>query len=251
MLTRYVLGRKRDPTEPYQSLRHSSRHHHVALGARMPHIASAIRTQRLLTLQRLMLPEDERSLWAPLVLMQFVACMGYLYRDSHPFDAPKVRHAAKLVKHAVGREWCLHGAGNGLRALRDFMTPSGHWKTIKDVVTPFENWPRRDVRDLAMHTPAQSRPHPLLSTTRRTNDDVKTYLADMRRLLAAAAPVHAHVWFRLVMRMLPVNSRTHYIQHQEPGAIVCSHGCGAVETEMHAFFACPYIHPIWEWHDKA
>ncbi|KDO22559.1 hypothetical protein SPRG_12538 [Saprolegnia parasitica CBS 223.65] len=47
---------------------------------------------------------------------------------------------------------------------------------------------------------------------------------------------------RLVMRMLPVNSRLHYyIEHQEPAAILCIHGCGAVETEVHAFFACPYL----------
>ncbi|ETV95722.1 hypothetical protein H310_10795 [Aphanomyces invadans] len=83
MPTRYVVGRKRDPTEPYQSLLHVSWHHNAAC---VPHIASAIRTQRLLTLQRLMLPADERPMWAPLVLEQFAACMGFLHRDSHPFD---------------------------------------------------------------------------------------------------------------------------------------------------------------------
>ncbi|EQC37008.1 hypothetical protein SDRG_05825 [Saprolegnia diclina VS20] len=384
MLTRYVLGRKRDPTEPYQSLLHASWNHHIGLGAGIPHIASAIRTQRLLTLQRLMLPEEVRPLWAPLVLAQFEECMGHLYRESHPFDflcyvphwgtkwittsklhpfwfdvwrqwsktawakrvavpptydmvtnmpvwlttyepmaIDTIRHAAKCDKHAQGRAWCLHGAGNGFRALRDFMTPSGHWftwtelaarmrqgnpatrvhlhrqgrivvsaardiaaaykhlcvvydqvrrlhdirtdvllprpamtthpfrKLVKDVVQPFQNWPRRDVRDLAMHAPAPRCPHPLLSTTRRTVDDVETYLADLRYLMRVAAPVHADVWFRLVLRMLPVNSRMYYFQHQEPEAILCRHGCGVVERVVHAFFKCPYIHPIWKWHDKA
>ncbi|RHY23647.1 hypothetical protein DYB32_009101 [Aphanomyces invadans] len=82
MLTRYVLGRKRDPTEPYQSLLHVSWHHNAALGAGVPHIASAIRTQRLLTQQRLMLPAAVGAL----VLEQFAACMGFLHHDSHPFD---------------------------------------------------------------------------------------------------------------------------------------------------------------------
>ncbi|ETV95721.1 hypothetical protein H310_10794 [Aphanomyces invadans] len=201
-----------------------------------------------------------------------------------PMAVDGIRHTAKRVKHAQGRQWCLYGARNGFRALRDFMTPSGHWltwqqlaarmrvhnpatrvhlnragritasaardtaaaykhlsavydqKTIKDVVTPFEQWPRRDVRDMTMHTPESNRTHPMLSDIHRTEAEVETYLADMRRLLTAAAPVHTDVWFRLMMKMLMVTSRRHYIQHREPEAILCTHGCGDVETEMHPFF---------------
>ncbi|OQR88876.1 hypothetical protein ACHHYP_06578 [Achlya hypogyna] len=384
MLTRYVLGRKRDPTEPYRSLLHASWHHDVALGAGVPRIASTIRTQRLLALQQLMRQDDERLLWVPLVLEQFATCMGFLHRDSHPFDflfyQPHIgskwikastlhafwfdvwrhwsktvwakgvaatpsydmvtnkpvwlttykpmaigatRHASKLVRVARGRRWFLYGASNGFRALRDFMAPSGFWyswpqlatlmrrnnpgtrvhmgrggritvsapphgaavykhlcavydnvrrqynvrtntllprpeitghpfrKLVKDEVLPFERWPRRDVRDLALHTPKPSRRHPLLSTSRPTLPDVKAFIKRTRKLLCVATPVHADVWHRLVMRMLPVNVRMAYKQHADPAIILCSHGCGAVETELHAFFTCPRIYPIWEWHDAA
>ncbi len=384
MLTRYVLGRKLDLTAPYRSLLHVSWHHDAKLGAGIPHIASTIRTQRLLALQQLMQPAAVRPLWAPLVLDQFAACMGSLYRESHPFDfllyspqisskwikttelhpfwvdvwrqwsktpmasriaAPPsydtvmnmpvwltaygpmandtVRHAAQLVRLARGRRWFLHGASRGFRSLRDFMAPNGRWytwselahamgrdnpstrvhldaagqiavsaaphgsavykhvtavynnvrrqhqvrtdvmlsqppltghpfyKTIKGAAVPFELWPRHDVRALAKHPPAATRPHPLQTPTRRSLTDVKVFVKATRRLLRDATPVHADVWHRLVMHTLPVNSRMAYRQLEDPSAILCSHGCGAVESEIHAFFACPKIYPVWEWHKAA
>ncbi|RHY15136.1 hypothetical protein DYB25_000083 [Aphanomyces astaci] len=384
LLTRYVLGRKRDPHENYRSLLHTSWHHDSALGAGAPHLASGIRTQRLLVLQRLMLPVDERPLWAPLVLAQFAECMGALFRASHPYDflfylphqgtkwltltalhpfwvsvwrewsktpmtqrvgvlpsfdkamnmpvwlttygpmaVGPIRHASKLVRVARGRRWCLNGARNGLHALRDFTTPGGAWltwqqfvgrmrirntatrvylsrhgritlavapnsravyahltavyntlrqsyrvrtdvvlprppetahpfaTTIKNHVVPFERWPRANVKKLAYHAPKPTRTHPLISATRPTLAHVRTYLSTSRQLLRAATPVHADVWLRLVLRMLPVNARLPFTQHIEPDVIFCSHGCSAVETELHAFYTCPKIEPLWAWLDTS
>ena len=48
-------------------------------------------------------------------------------------------------------------------------------------------------------------------------------------------PVQGDVWLRLLYRMLPVNSRFYYLQPSQPTAVCCAYGCGAVETEHHAF----------------
>ncbi|RHZ02816.1 hypothetical protein DYB31_007342 [Aphanomyces astaci] len=51
--------------------------------------------------------------------------------------------------------------------------------------------------------------------------------------------------------MLPVNCRFAHLQLERPDAICCAYGCGAVETQYHAFHACPHIHPVWSFHRDA
>ncbi|RLO10915.1 hypothetical protein DYB28_012980 [Aphanomyces astaci] len=51
--------------------------------------------------------------------------------------------------------------------------------------------------------------------------------------------------------MLPVNCRFAYLQVERPDAICCTYGCGQVETQHHAFHACPRIHPVWSFHRDA
>ena len=51
-----------------------------------------------------------------------------------------------------------------------------------------------NVKKLAAHAPKPNRMHPLISTARPALAHVQTYLTTSRRLLRAAAPVHADVW---------------------------------------------------------
>jgi hypothetical protein len=51
--------------------------------------------------------------------------------------------------------------------------------------------------------------------------------------------------------MLPVNCRFAYLQVEQPAAICCAYGCGQVETQHHALYACPQVHPVWAFHRGA
>jgi hypothetical protein len=88
MVNKFVLGRKTLPTDSYRSLVHSSWQFDKRLGLGVPHIASTIRTQRLLRLQSIMVqyPGGSEPSWSTLVLRQFARTMGKLHRRDHPYD---------------------------------------------------------------------------------------------------------------------------------------------------------------------
>ncbi|RHY71906.1 hypothetical protein DYB34_012972, partial [Aphanomyces astaci] len=122
---------------------------------------------------------------------------------------------------------------------------------VKDTPTPFELWPRPMVVALAYHAPASEVSHPMTSTTRTTTALIQSYVRRVRRTCRLPPPLHGDVWLRLLFRMLPVNCRFAYLQVERPDAICCTYGCGQVETQHHAFHACPRIHPVWSFHRDA
>ena len=383
MVNRYVLGRKTTPTDRHHSLLPTPLQFDRKLGLGLPHVASRIRAQRLLLLQRAMtVPPTHRPLWQPLVLRQFERSMGRLYRESSPFDfllyhphykskwlmlweihplwidvwrqwtatppdqriqlplspattmqlpvwlttyEPTLAHgkcAAAMVNSPPTRRWCTHGVSNQLRCLADLVAVHGRWPTraefvammshgnpaarveigndgrmqwapvhrsgmiynhltsvyatvqglnqvppptspapptarhpfyglAKDTPVPFELWPRRMVLALAYHAPATAVHHPMSSSARTTTADLHSYARRVRRTCRIPPPVQGDVWLRLLFRMLPVNCRFFYLQAERPDAICCAYGCGVVETQHHAFHACPHIHPVWSFHRDA
>ncbi|RHY75448.1 hypothetical protein DYB30_006450 [Aphanomyces astaci] len=121
----------------------------------------------------------------------------------------------------------------------------------KDAPVPFESWPRRMVLALAHHAPIHEGHHPMSSTARATTAAIHSYVKRVRRTCRIPPPVQGDVWLRLLFRMLPVNCRFAHLQLERPDAICCAYGCGAVETQYHAFHACPHIHPVWSFHRDA
>ncbi|KAF0708723.1 hypothetical protein AaE_013111 [Aphanomyces astaci] len=119
---------------------------------------------------------------------------------------------------------------------------------VKDVAQPFELWPRSFVMNLAYHAPAEPVRHPMTNANHDTPTTLRSYLQRVRQTCRTPPPVQGDVWLRLLFHMLPVNSRFAYLQSTRPDAICCAYGCGAVETQSHAFYSCPHVHPIWTFH---
>jgi hypothetical protein len=122
---------------------------------------------------------------------------------------------------------------------------------IKDQVVPFELWPRRVVVKMSYHGPVPTKSHPTQSHARPDYPAARTYMKRFRRSMSLLSPVHADVWLRLVLRMIPVNSRFMYRQEVDPDSPMCSHGCGVHETERHAFHDCTKVLRVWDTHSAA
>ncbi|KDO25358.1 hypothetical protein SPRG_09183 [Saprolegnia parasitica CBS 223.65] len=93
--------------------------------------------------------------------------------------------------------------------------------------------------------------HPMVSAARTTPSALSSYLRRVRRTCGLAPPVQSDVWLRLLFNMLPVNSRFAYLQRQRPDAICCAYGCGAAESQQHAFYDCEVVHQVWALHAGA
>ncbi|OQR88803.1 hypothetical protein THRCLA_10092 [Thraustotheca clavata] len=122
---------------------------------------------------------------------------------------------------------------------------------VKDNVQPFQRWPRRLIIDLACHAPSVVVQHPMASTQRSTDADLKRYVRLVRRTCRKPPSLQADVWLRLLYNMLPVNSRFYYLQVAQPTAVCCAYGCGAVEAQLHAFHQCSHINHVWQFHARA
>ncbi|KAG9412904.1 hypothetical protein AC1031_015795 [Aphanomyces cochlioides] len=74
----------------------------------------------------------------------------------------------------------------------------------------------------------------------------------VKPLMRYPTRVQADVWWRILFRMLPVNSRFFFLQDTNPSIIECSFpGCSAVETIQHILFDCKFVKPVWNWHQAA
>ncbi|KAF0691075.1 Aste57867_17633 [Aphanomyces stellatus] len=125
--------------------------------------------------------------------------------------------------------------------------------TMNGVPTPFHLWPHGYVRSICFHAPSMSKPHPLLSSSRKTLPQIQRYIRHtLRPLLAIPPPIYADVWWRVLFRMLPTNYKYFFLQTTNPRIMECSYpGCSAVETEQHILFDCHYVQPIWSMHRRA
>ncbi|ETV71808.1 hypothetical protein H257_12952 [Aphanomyces astaci] len=104
---------------------------------------------------------------------------------------------------------------------------------------------------LSYHAPATETPHPMSSTARATAAALHNYARRVRQTCRLPPPVHGDAWLRLLFHMLPVNCRFAYLQVERSNVICCAYGCGGVETQHHAFHACPLIHRVWAFHSDA
>jgi len=123
--------------------------------------------------------------------------------------------------------------------------------TINDHITPFELWPRKLVVAMAQHGPIPTAPHPAYTTARPCHATAKTYMRQLKSSLRLLTPVHADVWFRATMKMLPVNARYKHRPDVEPALIRCPHGCDHDETIEHTLHACPKVTALWQLHQAA
>jgi len=122
---------------------------------------------------------------------------------------------------------------------------------IKDQDTPFELWPRRVVVAMAYHGPRLAAPHPTSTPARVGYVESRKYMDLLKQSLRLLTPVHADVWFRATMKMLPVHARYHYMRDHHPEIVLCSHGCGGEETIAHTLRDCAKVAPLWELHEAA
>ncbi|KAH9118039.1 hypothetical protein LEN26_012282 [Aphanomyces euteiches] len=93
-----------------------------------------------------------------------------------------------------------------------------------------------------------------MSSDSRNNDlAIKKYInTTVKPLMRYPTPLQADVWWRILFRMLPVNSRFFFLQDTNPSIIECSFpGCSAVETMQHILFDCKFVKPVWNWHQAA
>ncbi|RHY37861.1 hypothetical protein DYB38_006892 [Aphanomyces astaci] len=240
-----------------------------------------------------------------------------------PMHYGRLKYSACLASAPNIRRWCLQGASNGLRSLKDFLNTDGSWPTqamfisrmsqgnpaarvrlnaargrmeftaieravpiylhltqvyeqvrglfnlragarspgiprtnhpffgtVKETSQCFCSWPKKKLFSLAYHAPPVTS-HPAKSATRVTPEDWTKYMRFVRRACRAPTPVQGDVWLRLILHMLPVNSRFAYKQLTDPEAITCVYGCGNVETEHHAFHTCNEVFPTWQFHARA
>lgn len=116
---------------------------------------------------------------------------------------------------------------------------------------PFETWSHRILSKAAYCGPHPTRNHPSQPPDQTDMTAAKTFMRQFRRAMRLLTPTHADVWVRIILRMIPVNGRFAFRQHIIPNATDCSHRCGDVETEEHAFHTCSKIQPLWSTHTRA
>jgi len=122
---------------------------------------------------------------------------------------------------------------------------------VKEHLAPFELWPRRLLVKMARHGPIPTEPHPTATPSRTGHDAARVYMNKVRESARLLTPVHADVWFRAAMHMLPVNARYSYLRDTDPGMVWCSHGCASDETIQHVLHGCVKTAPLWALHTAA
>jgi hypothetical protein len=121
---------------------------------------------------------------------------------------------------------------------------------VQGVPLAFPLWPRRYIKTICFHGVRPTKPHPMASSSRSTETQLRTYLRrHVNPTLAHLPPLYADVWWRILFRMMPVNYRYFFLQNTNPHIMECSYpGCSEVENERHAFFGCRFVLPLWEKH---
>lgn len=163
---------------------------------------------------------------------------GAIYdRLAFAYNDLRIRHGVRLdIPHDIHS---VMPAQHPFRAL------------IKSQLQPFEQWPRYLVKRISFHGTKPSRPHPTSSPDRPDYKSAKQYMRLARDSFKVLTPVHADVWLRVLLRMLPVNDRfPHRLQH-DPDSMLCVYRCGAIDTLQHALHGCERIADLWSDHAAA
>ncbi|KAH9079079.1 hypothetical protein Ae201684P_019074 [Aphanomyces euteiches] len=168
-------------------------------------------------------------------------------------DFPRVfRHLYSLLSLIATNVWQVLGISleEAVPPNRDVQFPSDKFgrmslflSTMAAQVHPIDL--------LLCATTHQAAPH----VERFKNNDlaIKKYInTSVKPLMRYPSPLQADVWWRILFRMLPVNSRFFFLQDTNPSIIECSYpGCSAVETMQHILFDCKFVKPVWNWHQAA
>ncbi|KAG9397767.1 hypothetical protein AC1031_017863 [Aphanomyces cochlioides] len=169
-------------------------------------------------------------------------------------DFPRVfRHLYSLLSLIATTVWQVLGIPlvEAVPPNHEVQIPVG--QVWKNVFVPFQQWPRKYIRSICFCAPLLTKQHPLSSDSRNNDLAIKKYMnKTVKPLMRYPTPVQADVWWRILFRMLPVNSRFFFLQDTNPSIIECSFpGCSAVETIQHILFDCKFVKPVWNWHQAA
>ncbi|KAG9398175.1 hypothetical protein AC1031_014777 [Aphanomyces cochlioides] len=94
-----------------------------------------------------------------------------------------------------------------------------------------------DIKNRTLDNMVYKLGHPLSSDSRNNDLAIKKYMnKTVKPLMRYPTPVQADVWWRILFRMLPVNSRFFFLQDTNPSIIECS------------FL---FVKPVWNWHQAA
>ncbi|KAH9127508.1 hypothetical protein AeMF1_002210 [Aphanomyces euteiches] len=93
---------------------------------------------------------------------------------------------------------------------REVQFPVG--QVWKNVFVPFQQWPRKYIRSICFCAPLLTKQHPLSSDSRNNDVAIKKYMnTTVKPLMRYPTPLQADVWWRILFRMLPVNSRFFFL----------------------------------------
>ncbi|KAH9050791.1 hypothetical protein Ae201684P_017340 [Aphanomyces euteiches] len=154
-------------------------------------------------------------------------------------DFPRVfRHLYSLLSLIATNVWQVLGI-----SLEEVVPPN------REVQFPVGQY----IRSICFCAPLLTKQHPLSSDSRNSDLAIKKYInTTVKPLMRYPTPLQADVWWRILFRMLPVNSRFFFLQDTNPSIIECSYpGCSAVETMQHILFDCKFVKPVWNWHQAA
>ncbi|KAH9111196.1 hypothetical protein LEN26_013529 [Aphanomyces euteiches] len=89
---------------------------------------------------------------------------------------------------------------------REVQFPVG--QVWKNVFVLFQQWPRKYIRSICFCAPLLTKQHPLSSDSRNNDVAIKKYMnTTVKPLMRYPTPLQADMWWRILFRMLPVNSR--------------------------------------------
>ena len=120
------------------------------------------------------------------------------------------------------------------------------------IATPFQEIPRKNIKFIANHYPPPNRTHPMSTPQRLQTHQIAKAIQRFKTLYTTAPPIYSNVWYQILLRTLPTNSRFPWHHRVDPEGIECTYpNCHHPESYEHVLFACPTIAPIWDYHRQA
>ncbi|KAH9142289.1 hypothetical protein AeRB84_013627 [Aphanomyces euteiches] len=123
-------------------------------------------------------------------------------------DFPRVfRHLYSLLSLIATNVWQVLGISleEVVPPNREVQFPVG--QVWKNVFVPFQQWPRKYIRSICFCAPLLTKQHPLSSDSKNNDLAIKKYInKTVKPLMRYPTPLQADVWWRILFRMLPVNS---------------------------------------------
>ena len=87
------------------------------------------------------------------------------------------------------------------------------------ILTPFIILPKYHIKPLATHHPSPQRPHPMTSPHRPTTSTIAKAISKFKAWNKYLPPLYGNVWYQILLRTLPTNTRFPWYQHTNPSSI--------------------------------